>query len=166
MGSRIEGDVHYAGNVSFGATVNLPPASVTAANIQSAAGIEATKQQSRLRPIVMNGTDSGDVSVDETKVIHVARASGTIQGFRAGAVGPCTGDSTVDVDLTKNGTTVLSAAIQLDNTQAAYVLVEGTIGSPAIVAGDVLEVSFDATVGTGTLATGVFAQLVIDESPQ
>lgn len=166
MSSRLEGDVHFPGNVSFGGTVNLPPASVTDANIQPAAAIGATKQTNRLRPIIMNGVDSADVSVDETKVIHVARAAGTIQGFRAGAVGPCTGDAIVDVDLTINGTTALSAVPQLDNSQATYILVEGTIGTPAVVAGDVLEVSFDATIGTGALATGAFAQLIIDESPE
>jgi hypothetical protein len=70
----------------------------------------------------------------------------------------------VTVDLRKNGTTVLSAVITLNNANTARVAVAGALSVTTLVAGDVLEV-VTATAGGGTLATGVFAIVTVNEMP-
>lgn len=103
-------------------------------------------------------------SASETKVIHYARAAGSVTGFRAGSVVANIGAATVTVDLKKNGTTVLSAVITLDNANAAYTAEAGTISSASYVSGDVFTVVTVATAGGGTLATGVYAAADFDEA--
>jgi hypothetical protein len=44
--------------------------------------------------------------------------------------------------------------------------VAGTVTTATLAAGDLLEVVITATAGGGTLATGVFCQVVTDESAQ
>ena len=101
---------------------------------------------------------------DATVVIHVAKGtSGTLRSFVAGCTSVCVGDSTISVDLKKDGTSVLSAAISLSSSQSNYDQVEGTISSTAIAAGDVLTVVVTVAEETGTLGTGLFVVVVIDE---
>ena len=45
----------------------------------------------------------------------------------------------------------------------AYVVEAGTISSGALATGDLLEVVIAVSAGTGTLATGVYAQAIINE---
>jgi hypothetical protein len=47
--------------------------------------------------------------------VHRARNVGTVVAFVAGAVVPNVGAATVTVNLLKNGTTVLSAVVTLNN---------------------------------------------------
>lgn len=110
----------------------------------------------------------GTAATDERRVVHVARAAGTVTGVQAGAVVAATGDSTVTVDVLKNGTTVLTGVITLDSGDAAYAEVSGTVvttGAEDYAAGDVFEVVINATVGTGVLSQGVYADVVFDEGP-
>ena len=89
-----------------------------------------------------------------------------ITAFAAGCVTACIGDSTIEVDLLKNGVSVLSAAIEIDSGDADYAAVAGTVSSASVVAGDVLEVAITVTAGTGTLGEGVFAALTLEEKAQ
>jgi len=103
-------------------------------------------------------------SSDATVVLHtVAGAAATMVSFKAGSVTPCTGDSTITVDLKKNGTTMLSAVITLDSTEIAYEAVSGTLSVTAAVADDVLTAVVAVSEGTGTLGTGVFCTLTLTE---
>jgi len=105
----------------------------------------------------------GTVVADDVEVIHAARSAGSIVSFCAGHVGPNTGGNTVSVELKKNGTTVLSAAISLDSGDAAYAQVDATIATAAYSAGDVFTIHVDQSSGTGD-GTGFFAELVVDET--
>lgn len=103
---------------------------------------------------------------DATVVLHVARgAAGIIRSFDAGCISPCTGNSTIAVDIKKNGTSMLNGAtpVALSDTQIAYELVAGVLTTTAIASPDVITVVVTVTEGTGTLGTGVFAVAVIDE---
>lgn len=97
-------------------------------------------------------------AADETKLIHlVSGATATSLRFSAGSIGaPTTGS--VTVDLKKGGVSILAAAITIGAVDR--VLTAATIDTPASVAGDWLEVVFNDTASD---ATGVFAQLEIDE---
>lgn len=103
----------------------------------------------------------------ETKVVHVCQGtSGTVRKFSAGSIVVALTTATVTVDLRKNGTTILTAPITLNNANTARVAVNATLasaGAAALVAGDVLEVVITATASGGTLPTGVFTALRVDE---
>lgn len=102
--------------------------------------------------------ESATAAADETRVVHIVHgAHGLLKALKAGCVDPCTGDAAITVDLLKNGASILDAAISLTSAQAAYALVAGTIDTEAVVAGDVLEIAVDGTIGTGALGKGVFA---------
>lgn len=127
------------------------------------AEIDALKLEHQHRPVYAQ--ESATTAVDAIQTVHVVVGqTGTLLGIKAGSVVANIGDSTVTIDLLKNGVSVLTATFDLDSGDAAYALVAGTIDSPdTVVVGDVLEVSVNATIGTGTLATGVFVYVDIKE---
>ena len=74
-------------------------------------------------------------------------------------------DSTVTVDVKKNGVSVLTAVITLDSANTARIAEDGTLdsGEVTLAVDDLLEIVIVATVGTGTLATGPFVDVVVEE---
>lgn len=161
--SRHEGDLYVAGALSA-ASLAVPAGAVGNAAIAPAAAIAATKLQHRNRPVY---AQPNTAAADETRVIyHVRGATATIVAFAAGSIAKAVGDATCTVDLKKNGTTVLSAPITLDSANTNRVVEAGTLSVTSLVAGDVLEVVIDGTIGTGTLPTGVFCSLTVDESAE
>lgn len=158
--STIEGDLRVRGTF-VADTMTLPNNSVGSDQVTSSSPINADKVIHQYAPC---WSQPNTTATAETRVIHVARGPGTIEAFRAGSIAKCVGDSTVTVDLKKNGTTVLSAVITLDSGNTNRVVEAGTLsGSPTVVAGDVLEVVIAISAGTGTLATGVFCQAIVRE---
>ena len=160
--SMHDGNLYVNGNL---ASKTFTPASGSIKNssIEASAGIAASKLQHRFR--VGHAQVHGSNASAERRVCHVVRgATATINSMRAGNVVAATGDSTVTIDLKKNGSTILSATIQLDTGNAAYAL-EAPSGftSTALVQGDVLEIVQTVSAGTGTLPQGVFTVVEIDE---
>lgn len=152
MASRIEGNFAFTGDVSFAGAITLP----------ADASVETSKLQHRNHKCYAQ--EAATTAADESRVIHtVYGTTGTIKSFKGGCVVANIGDSTVTFDLKKNGTTVLSGVVTLNSTHSAYQVVAGSISSASVAASDVLSVTIDATVGTGTLGKGAFAELVIDE---
>lgn len=85
------------------------------------------------------GQDSNETVRDDEGILHVVYGkTGTVLSFEAGVTIACTGTPTVEVDLLKNGTTILTAAISIDNANAAYTPVAGIIAITALIDGDVL----------------------------
>lgn len=157
--ATIEGDLLVRGAV-IPQSLYLPASSVTNASVLAGAGIDASKlqhQHTRTMSQVL-GVDA----TTEARVIHVVYgATGTLLDFRAGAVVVAGAATTVTVDLKKNGTTVLSAVITLDNSQVAYQEVAGTITSASVAAGDVLSVHL--ILSGANEPQGVYANLVLRE---
>lgn len=150
--TRLEGDTYVNGNLNC-KTLTIPAGSVSNASIASGAGVDHTKLQHQHR---LNYGQNGTAAA-ETRVLHVVRgATATLLDIRAGCVVACVGDSTITIDVKKNGTTVLSSTIQVDSGDAAYAKVAGTISGASLVAGDVLTVVVTVSAGTGTLGTGLF----------
>lgn len=160
MTVRIEGDVIITGTL-VPAALNIPSATVLNASVQAAAGISASKLEHQHQK---SYGQANAAASDETRVIHVVHgATGEILEFEAGSIAKAVGDSTVTVDLQVNGVSVLSAVITLDNANTNYVAEAGTISSADLADGDVLTIVIDATVGTGTLPTGVFCSVKLRE---
>ncbi len=157
-------DVHVNGTLSA-KTVSLPAGCVGNAAIAAGAGIDASKQEHQHEKTYAQA--SGSVSATERKVIHVVYgATATILAFRAGSKTACAGAATITVDLLKNGVSILTAVITLDNANTAYIVESAAVLTPGLVAGDVLEVNITATAGGGTIGNGVFAQVVLEEDAQ
>ena len=143
---------------------SLTPGTVNDADLAASANLDATKMRHQYCPVFAQANSAA--ASDTGRVIHVVKGTtGTLVAFRAGSIVAATGNATVTVDLKKNGTTMLSAVITLDSGNTAYVLEEGTLSVTAVVAGDVLTLVIVATVGTGTLPTGLFAEVVVREDP-
>jgi len=158
------GDVHIRGSLCP-TSLSPPDGCIDDDAVQAAAGIKASKLQHQHR--VGYAQESATLAADESRVLHtVFGATGTIENFEAGSVVACTGTDKVEIDLLKNGVSILTAKITLDSTSTAYIVVEAAIATATLVDGDVLEVSIDATAGTGVLAKGVFVSLTVHEDAE
>ncbi len=162
--SRIEGDLFVVGRILAG-SITLPADAVTDASIIAAANIAASKVERRIAKTYAQ-TFTDDVVADR-KIIHrVYGATATIVGFVAGITTVFGAASTCIVDLLKNGSSILSATIQLSNSYTAFQLVSPAgYTSTSLAAGDVLEVQVK-TISGSNLGKGLFADLVIDERAQ
>jgi hypothetical protein len=146
----------------------LPAGSVGDSQANIASPIQATKLQHQYEKTFAQYAGlpaSTQTAASDQWVAHIVRGlTATPIDFKAGCVTVCVGAATITVDLLRNGTTVLTAPITLNNSQTAYQLVTaaGFSVSPWAV-GDVLEVKITATAGGGTLGKGLFAQLNLRE---
>ena len=161
MAFRIEDDGQFRGAVTVLEAL-LNSGCVSNAQVATNAAIAASKLEHRHRAVYSQ--ESATAAVDGNYVVHVVKgATGTIQAFACGVVVACVGVATIDVDLLKNGVSILTAAVTIDNGDAAYAIVAGTIDTDTLLVDDVLEVSIDETTGGGTQGKGVFAYVDIDE---
>lgn len=160
----VDGDMHVQGKVTCNGIV-LPADSVGDAAIPTGANVQAAKLEQR--PKITYSQESATTAVAETRVIHVVHgATGTLRAFRAGSVVANIGGATITVDLKKNGSSILTLPITLDNTKTARQIVTAAIASAGLVVNDVLEISIAVSAGGGTIGKGVFAEVVLDEKPQ
>lgn len=159
---NITGDVYTGGNLSA-QTMTIPAGTLLDAGVNAAADIAATKLEHRHN--LTYSQEAATAAADGSWALHrVYGTSGSVVSFKAGSFVANSGASVVAVDLLKNGTTsILSAAISLTSSHTALQVVSATISTATLTAGDILIVKVDGTAGGGTLANGVFADLVITE---
>lgn len=155
-----EGDLYINGSLTA-QTMNVPASAVGNSEVEAAAGIEASKLQHQYEPCFSQA--SADATAEE-RVIHIVKgATGTIVAFRAGFRTAPDASSSCDINLKKNGTTILTAEITLDDTYTAYQLVTPSgFTSTSLVTGDVLSVQVKDIVSSNP-PEGVFAQLILRE---
>ena len=143
-------------NGSLGAKTFLPSAgAILDAHINAAAGIQTSKMVHKYR----KHYNQNGGAVSATIPIHVLQSAtgGTIASFKVGSVAATTGSSTVTVDLKKNGSSILTAAIQLDSVtnKTARTLYAGSLNSTTGIQGDWYDIVVTATQGTGSLPSGL-----------
>lgn len=162
MSGLIDGDLTVRGTLNVGA-ISLPANAVDqASQIKAGINIPADKTEQRFFPA---WSQPNTTATAETRTLFVARRSGTLNEVIAGSIAKATGDSTITVDIKKNGTTVLSAVITLDSANTNRIVESGSVsGGGTFVAGDWFEVVIAISAGTGTLPTGVFCQLEVDQN--
>jgi hypothetical protein len=141
---------------------SLPASVVGNSNVTAGAGIDASKLE---RQVVRGFSQSGTATTVTQPVHVVSGATGTVLRAYAGSIVAAVGNATVTVRFRKNGTTILSSDITLDNANTAYIVEQGTLSVTSAVAGDMFDVVITATVGTGTLPTGLVVGMVLDEDP-
>lgn len=110
-------------------------------------------------------SQDGTASAVTGKPLYCAFAAGTVKGVKAGSRVAAVGDATATIDVLKNGTSILSTTIQLDSGNVAYTPENGSLDSTktSLSAGDVLTWSMSVNAGTGTLPSGVYVALSIDQ---
>jgi hypothetical protein len=162
MSGLIDGDLTVRGTLSVG-SITLPANSIdSASQIKAGVNIPADKTEQRVFP---SWQQPNTAATAETRTIFVARRAGTLNEVAVGSIVAATGNSTCTIDVRKNGTTVLASAIVLNNSRTARTLVLGSVsGGGTFVANDWFEVVITISAGTGTLPTGVFCQLEIDQN--
>lgn len=144
--AKVEGNIHVTNIVD--------------ADVKSDAAIGAAKLDHQYQP---HYSQSGTAAA-ATVVLHVVQeATAVLHAVKCGSIVAAVGDSTVTIDIKKNGTTVLSATVQLDNANTAYIVESGTISVSTAVVGDVYTAVITVSAGTGTLPTGLFIGLKIRE---
>jgi hypothetical protein len=158
--STVDGDLFVGGTLRARAA-QLPSSCVGDAQVSGASPVTAAKL--RHRHAVSEAQAHGSASAARRTVVRVAHGDGEVVAVRAGVSVACVGDSTITVDVKKNGTTILSGTIGLDSGDAAFAKVAGTISDDEYVAGDVFETVVTVAAGTGTLGQGVFVDVVFDE---
>lgn len=162
MAFRFTDNGEFRGQAVF-SNIVLSSGCVTDANVQAAANIASSKLEQRNRQVYSQ--ESNSTATDGVYVVHVAGAAGNVESFGAGCVVANIGNAVVAVDLLKNGNSILSAAVQVDSADAARAVVDATVSTATLAAGDVLEIEITGTAGTGTLGKGVFTILDVRENP-
>jgi len=160
--SLLETDLHIAGNLSA-KSYTAPAGSINNTAISATAAIASTKLIHRRH--ITYWQESATTAADGAfPVFSCYGATATIVALEAGSVVANIGDSTVTVDLTLDGSSVVSSVITLDNAEVAYTpkAVSG-FSATAVTDGQLLQFDINATVGTGTLALGLFVTLIVDE---
>lgn len=163
MSTRLDGDVVVSGNLKAG-SFTLPSNIIGDSQVSSANPIGANKLIQQVRQSFSQ--KRGVAVAAERKTIHMPYAAGELESFRACLSVACIGDSTITVDLLKNGTTILSTDIDFTSAVAAYAFVTATFSSTPYIVTDVFEVNVTVSAGTGTLGQGIFADLVVREQPE
>lgn len=160
------GDVYVDGSLSARIIV-LPVNTVNDASVIAATGIQATKLQHQYEQSYKQSF-ANTIAVDRQMIHWVKGATATIVEFRITATTAMVGNATAVIDLLKNGTSILTAQITLDSTTAAFAIKNPAgFTSTALLIGDFLEVNVvSVNAGTGTLAKGFSAELIVREDAQ
>lgn len=162
--NTVAGDLIVTGHLTP-KTMTLPAGVVTDDKIPAGANLPASKHEQQFQPRYAKSAGV-TAAADLGEVVHVVEgAAGTLLRVAAGCLVANIGDSTVSVDVHKNGVSVLTAPISLSSSQTARQTVAGSLvgGSVSLAAGDVLEVVVTVSAGTGTLGKGVFCTLKLRE---
>lgn len=130
--------------------------------VKSSDPIDVDKLQHLYKPGTSFNLAIDDTPVAREEIVFVAASAGVLRG--AHALLNDTGTSTdIDIDVKVNGSTVLSATINITNAEADREVVDGSLTtSPTVLAeGDV--VSIELTVTSSTGAEGPWAWVDIQE---
>jgi hypothetical protein len=138
---------------------DTPNNSISNAAVRDDAGIAATKLEHKHRKTVWQAT-----AADATIPLHVVNGA-TARNLlvKAGSIVKAVGDAIVTIDIKKNGTTVLSGVTTLNSSNTNRLAVDLSVTTFTAVEDDLFEAVIDATIGTGTLPTGLFIEFEIDE---
>jgi len=163
MTSTFDGDLHVQGTLSS-TKANFPADSISNKQVAAGAAIVSTKFVQRLRK---NWFQGGTVVDDVVGVAIITGATGTIVSVSACLTeSVCIGAAIIDIDLFKNGSTILSGTFQIDSADALRAILTGTISAAGLVVDDVLEFDINETTGGGTQGAGILIEVVYDEDPQ
>lgn len=167
---RHSGDMVVTGTLSVGKVI---PGAGDIANSHIAAGA-AIARSKLIHEHRANYAQPDANVVAERMVIHTVRGPSNAEVKQFGALlatqipdtAPGSSGRTAIIDLLKNGSTILTATIQLDNANVLRTIELGTLtGGATLAQGDVLEVNVTVGGSAGTHPKGLFCVAVIEEKP-
>jgi hypothetical protein len=163
MATTFDDNALFRNGAQFLGTLSLPANCIGDSQFDVTYPLGALKviHQSSVRLAQAHGT----AATAERRVAHIAYAAGTVVAVKVTQVVAAIGDSTVTIDVRKNGTTILTGTISITSAKVAFEITSGTIGVSAYVAGDVLEIVQTVSAGTGTLPQGVCCEIFLRENP-
>lgn len=169
MTSRISDNWTFTGICQFLGNVVFQSEVIGSDNVKTGANISADKLTNRTAA-EYNQASGGDVAT-QTRIIHIARAAGSIKSIEIRPeTAPTGGDKqfTVDVQKAANGSgsfsSLLSAAETVDSSSVDNTRQQASlVASPALADGDALRVVITASGTTGSQGQGVHVTVNIDE---
>lgn len=158
--SSVTGDLRCTGAITAESGIYSGTAYVGTNDLLSTLVVPTSKQAHR--HTYHYGQPSTVTSARES--VCIMRAAGTVIALEACITQTAAvGAATFTVNLYKNGSSILTAAISLDSGDAVRALTAAAFSSTALVDGDVLEIVTVATAGGGTLPVGAAVHLTVDE---
>ena len=144
--------------------ITLPSSCVSDAQVSAGASIDQSKLQHQHRAGVSQANGASATAQRQTVYIAQASTGATVLTFNAGCITAPTGADTCSVDLQRNGTSLLGAAISLTSSTPARTPVGGTISIANLSQNDTLEIVITPAHSTGTLPQGVFGEVRVAEA--
>jgi hypothetical protein len=143
--------------------LSAPANCVGDANVNGSNPITAVKLEHQHQKNFAQVT--GSVAAAERRAVHSARSAGTVVNVRAKLLVANSGGGTptVTVDVLKNGTSILSAAVSIVTADGTN-WKTGAITVPTYAADDVFEVNVTVAAGGGTLGQGLTVELTAREA--
>lgn len=161
---QIPDNVILQGNLNVTGTITVPAGSFPGTQLSTVTTAPTNTLRHQHSASFAQG--SAATATAATQVVHIVRGlTGTIKEVAAGMIAANAGAATVTVDVKKNGTTVLTSPVSLTSATASGLVVLGAITTTTLAQGDRLEVVITAAAGGGTLGTGLFARVTVDEDP-
>lgn len=152
---RLEEDIFFAGACRF-KDITVNDGAIGDAAIASGADLAASKLKHVHRAVYSQ--ELATTPTTGTYVIHSFQADGGMLAFKVGCAVKPSGDGTVTLNLLRNTTSVLAAALTLNSSSTNYTFQAGSISTTACTAGQVLALSIASSTGTaGTCGSGIFA---------
>lgn len=165
MASTID-DVKFIGecNASGASSQKYKSGSIANVDISTTTNIDLDKLEVGYPPPGTNfGFDIDETPTAKTKTVFIAPTAGVIRKFYC--ILDVTGSSTdIDFDGKKNGTTVLSAAVNFVHGDANRTRKAGTLSVTTFAAGDTLSIDMAVTLSTGAL--GPYAYFDVQFTPE
>ena len=166
--SRIVGKQYFVEQITFAKAPAVPAASFGDREAKETDPLGGTKTQMR---VPYSYSQPNTAATTETRALGIVHGAGNIIAFYVGNSARATGAATVVVTLRKNGVSVLTANVTLNNATptsgAGYASVLATLdpAQVAVVKGDILDVVITATAGGGVLPTEVSVTAIVDQHP-
>jgi hypothetical protein len=165
----VDGHLNVKGNIylSPGFSISLPDDSISVSMLAASVTDPILAEQVQQQVVEKYTQVHGSAAVTARVPFHLAVGAGVINSVKAGISVAAVGDSTVTIDLFRNGTSI-ATPVSIDNGDAAYDVLVMTLDANEddYVEDDVFELVVTATVGTGTLPQGLFVVGVFLEAAQ
>lgn len=163
----LDSDLQVKGTV-IAQTFRYPAGSIVNADIGAGAAIAASKLQRQQAFSVELCPEGTNISAIASKLLHIFRAGGTINGIEAAITGAATGDRAATVDLQKGNAggsfaTILTAPIAINSSLAVRTPLAGAISSGSAADGDLLRLVVGVSGSTGTQPQGLLVTVTCTE---
>ena len=152
-------DLHILGRLSA-VSMSVPADSIGSDSVDADDPIQSEKLEHQY---TLTHRQPGSVAAITADKIHIARGAGTIESVQVLTHTAPAAANSYTVNVKKNGTTILSSVVTVDNSTTANTVVNATLSVTTFVAGDYFEVNIVSAAGT-SWGTGLIVQVVIREN--